>query len=311
MFNLQSYLTLKRKQIDIALLKCMENSPFADNRISQAMKYSLMAGGKRLRPILCLAALETVCEDFNSDSVISIKMQIASALELIHTYSLIHDDLPAMDDDNTRRGKLTLHKKFDEATAILAGDSLLTMAFAILSVPIDLKFKAVDKNNFVEPEKLLKIINIISIAAGREGMIEGQMQDIQSEGVDISIKMLEKIHILKTGALIEASVKVGAILGDGNDMQIKRLSLYAKNIGLAFQVTDDILNVEGDPEIMGKAVGTDNKLKKVTYPTLLGLDKSKIFANELISNACDALNIFNHKAEPLRAIAQYIIKRKR
>jgi len=224
----------------------------------------------------------------------------ACALEMIHTYSLIHDDLPAMDNDDLRRGKPTCHVAFDEATAILAGDALLTLAFRILS--------SINENN---SSNQLKVIRKISFAAGYNGMIEGQMRDIASEGTLLSLKELEDMHSLKTGALIEASIFSGALLGCGTPKQIDQLEIYAKNIGLAFQVTDDILNIEGDPAVMGKAVGTDNARGKSTYPSIMGLNKSKEFARKLVRNSLQALDDFDNNSDSLRAIACYIIERKR
>jgi len=260
------------------------------------MQYSLMASGKRLRPVLCMAAAETVGKV--NDDVIN----TACAIEMIHTYSLIHDDLPAMDDDRLRRGKPTCHIQYDEPTAILAGDALLTFAFDILSDPPTL------------PEnisKQLQVIKLIGIAAGHNGMIEGQMRDIEAETKAAPLDKLKQIHHLKTGALIEASVTAGAILAGGSPEAINQLKIYAENIGLAFQVIDDILNVEGDAAKMGKETGTDASRNKSTYPLLLGMENSKKFAAELINNALHALDIFDNKAVPLSAIAEYIIQRER
>lgn len=261
------------------------------------MKYSLMAGGKRIRPILCVAAAETV--GGQSQDVIN----AACALEMIHTYSLIHDDLPAMDNDDIRRGQPTCHMAFDEATAILAGDALLTLAFEVLS-----------SSGFVQDNQVrnwMNVIQILSTAAGYKGMIEGQMRDMAGEGHLLCLEDLENMHALKTGALIEASVAVGAILGKGSPDQIQQLKTYSKNIGLAFQVTDDLLDVEGDPNIMGKDAGSDQARCKNTYPALLGIEQSKQFAKKLVNNALKALDYFDNKAHPLRAIAYYIVDRKR
>jgi geranylgeranyl diphosphate synthase type II len=222
---------------------------------------------------------------------------------MIHTYSLIHDDLPAMDNDDLRRGKPTCHIAFDEATAILTGDALLTLAFEILS--------SMEPNNINNALKWLRVINIISKAAGYKGMIEGQIKDIAAEGNPLGLEDLEQMHALKTGALIEASIITGAILGNGSFEQVEQLNIYAKNIGLAFQVIDDILNVEGDPAVMGKDVGTDQARKKSTYPSILGIGKSKEFAKNLVKNALQALDYFDNKSDPLRAIAHYIIDRKK
>jgi len=261
------------------------------------MKYSLMGGGKRIRPILCIAAAETV--GGQSQDVI----RAACALEMIHTYSLIHDDLPAMDNDKLRRGQPTCHVAFDEATAILAGDALLTLAFEILS-----------SMTFIQEDQLLNWMNVIhtiSSAAGYRGMIEGQMQDMAGEARLLCLEDLENMHALKTGALIEASVTVGAILGKGSVDQIQRLKIYANHIGLAFQVTDDLLDVEGDPYVMGKDVGSDHSRSKSTFPALIGIEKSKQFAKKLVKNALKALDSFDNKAHPLRAIAYYVVERKK
>ncbi|MBW2737959.1 MAG: polyprenyl synthetase family protein [Deltaproteobacteria bacterium] len=297
-FDLNSYFILKRKKVN-AFINEILNNAVNSSRIVQAMHYSLMAGGKRVRPILCIAASEAV--GGNADNV----LPAACALEMIHTYSLIHDDLPAMDNDDLRRGKPTCHVAFDEATAVLAGDALLTLAFRIIS-----SINLINENN---SSNRLRVIHKISFAAGHNGMIEGQMRDMASEGEGtlLSLKELEDMHSLKTGALIEASIFSGALLGCGSPKQIDQLEIYAKNIGLAFQVTDDILNIEGDPAVMGKAAGTDNARGKSTYPSIMGLNKSKEFAKKLVHNALQALDAFDNNSNPLRAIACYIIERKR
>ncbi len=295
-FDLHLYLASKRKQINDSLIDIL-NDISSSGRIVKAMKYSVMAGGKRIRPIMCIAAAEAV--DGKPEDVLI----VACALEMIHTYSLIHDDLPAMDNDDLRRGKPTCHIAFDEATAILAGDALLTFAFQTLS-----SIELMNKENAL---RWLSVIHEISLASGCEGMIEGQMKDIASEGSLLTLDGLQDMHSLKTGALIEASISSGAILGGGNHKQIEKLRIYAKNIGLAFQVTDDILNIEGEPAVLGKAVGTDKAHNKNTYPSIIGIEKSKEYAKELVNNALQALDYFDNKANPLRAIARYIIERKR
>ncbi|UCD90013.1 MAG: polyprenyl synthetase family protein [Desulfobacterales bacterium] len=295
--DLSAYLSAKRQLVNGALNDILGQTS-GSIRIVAAMKHTLMAGGKRLRPTLCIAATEAV------DGQIDDVMNAACAIEMIHTYSLIHDDLPAMDDDHLRRGKPTCHVAFDEPTAILAGDALLTLAFEILS-----SFQVNDQSNAV---KWLTVIHTIATAAGHKGMIEGQMRDIHAEGgQSLSLTELEAMHALKTGALIEASITTGAILGGGGGDQIEQLKIYANNIGLAFQVTDDILNVEGDPDIMGKGVGTDHARQKSTYPAVLGIEKSKQFAKKLVNNALQALEYFDNKSDPLRAIAHYVIARRR
>ncbi|NJL58990.1 MAG: polyprenyl synthetase family protein [Desulfobacteraceae bacterium] len=290
LFDLRAYLDEKRQKINAASDRYIRDH----RRIMLAMRYCLMADGKRIRPILCIAGAEAVG---GKEADV---MPIACALEMIHTYSLIHDDLPAMDNDDLRRGKPTCHVAFDEATAILAGDALLTLAFEVLC-----------NAKCSDPARLLQIIRIIAAAAGCSGMIEGQMRDIASEGKVLNLEDLENLHRLKTGALIEASVISGAMLVGAENKDFEQLRAYAGYIGLAFQVTDDILNVNGDPKILGKAVGTDEARKKSTYPSVMGLENSERFAKELIDKALKTLNDFDKRAEPLRAIARYIIERKR
>ncbi len=297
MFDLKKYLEESRTLFINRLSQIMDIKSAGSGRLLEAMIYSLNAGGKRLRPILCIAATEAV--GGQADNCLT----AACALEMIHTYSLIHDDLPAMDNDDLRRGQPTCHIKFDEATAILAGDALLTMAFNILA--------SGDNSDSNNPATKLSVLETISRAAGQPGMIEGQMTDIESEGETLEFDALAKMHDLKTGALITASVLSGALLGGGSDEQIRKLENYSKFIGLAFQVADDILNVTGDPELMGKATGTDSALNKATYPSLLGLEESKEFAEELIEKSLSELKNFGKEADPLRAIAGYIIERNR
>jgi geranylgeranyl diphosphate synthase type II len=297
MFDLKAYLNDKRRMIDAALDRFLESA--SPTRIIEAMRYAVMSGGKRLRPVLCLAGCEAVGGDPDR------AMPAACALEMIHTYSLIHDDLPAMDNDNLRRGRPTCHIAFDEATAILAGDALLTLAFSLLS---SRSFRAA-----VPAGDCLEIISMISSAAGCQGMVEGQMRDMLAERCadPLPVAGLEALHSLKTGALIQASVCSGAWVGQGSPDAVASLKIYSQKIGLAFQVADDILNVEGDPAIMGKQVGTDRDRSKMTYPSLVGLSESKAAASRLISEAVSALEPFDHRADPLRAIAGYIIHRKR
>ncbi|MFZ0613603.1 MAG: polyprenyl synthetase family protein [Desulfobacterales bacterium] len=296
-FDLKVHLKPKRDQVNDLLGRLLP--PADGGRIAAAMRYCVMAGGKRLRPVLCLAAAEAV--GGRSDDA----LMTAAALELIHTYSLVHDDLPAMDDDALRRGKPTCHTAFDEATAILAGDALLTLAFQLLAAPEGVAGVAADRR--------LQVIDVVADAAGHAGMIGGQMADIAAEGGGnrIGLPELEQLHLMKTGALIAAAIASGAILGGGTMEQIRQLHRYAQNIGLAFQITDDILNIEGDPVLLGKAVGTDREKKKSTYPALLGLEKSKALAAEKVTAALETLKNFDKMADPLRAIATYVITRKR
>ncbi len=295
-FDLSGYLSTKRLAVDNTLDEIL-NGFEKDQRLITAMRYSLMAGGKRLRPILCIAAAEAV--GGKEPEVI----YTACALEMIHTYSLIHDDLPAMDNDDLRRGKPTCHIAFDEATAILAGDALLTLAFEVLAQP-SYQIKNIADRDY------LSVIHKISRAAGCQGMIAGQIRDIQSEGVAINLEELEAMHQAKTGALIEASVLAGGILGGARVEEMDGLAQYARNLGLAFQVTDDILNVEGDPRILGKAVGTDHYRQKSTYPALLGIEESKKRAKKAVENALKAIDFFDIRSEPLRQLARYVLRRK-
>jgi len=293
MFDLPGYLARNNERLDQALSGWLER-PEPGGRLADAMRYSLMGGGKRLRPHLCLAAAQAV--GGKPDDALA----AACALEMIHTYSLIHDDLPGMDDDDLRRGKPTCHVAFDEATAILAGDALLTMAFEVLaSMPAG------------GPELRLEVIRIISAAAGPRGMVYGQMLDMLAEGAALGLADLEQMHRLKTGALIEASLAAGAVAAGGTPAQIEAVQTYGRAAGLAFQVTDDILNVEGDPNVMGKAAGTDKLRRKNSYPDLLGLEKSREFAQNLVQQAMQALAGFDSKADALRAIARYIVERKK
>ncbi|MFO7838869.1 MAG: polyprenyl synthetase family protein [Desulfosalsimonadaceae bacterium] len=288
------YLEKKRGLVNQWLASFIEERLHNGRRLCRAMTYSLMADGKRLRPVLCMAAAEAVGAP-EDDHVTS----CGGALEMIHTYSLIHDDLPAMDDDALRRGKATCHVHFDEATAILAGDALLSLAFQVLT------------EISLEKPAGISAMHRIAKACGYDGMIEGQMRDMEAEGAPGEVASLRDMHQFKTGALIGAAAVSGAILGGGSDAQIRALSEYAGHIGLAFQVADDILNVEGDPETMGKAAGTDKDRDKATYPGLMGIAASRQYSRELANNALQALSVFDSKAEPLRALADYVIERRR
>jgi geranylgeranyl diphosphate synthase type II len=294
MFQLSAYLESQSNRVNAYLETCLQSLPHS-GALLEAMRYSLMAGGKRLRPVLCMAGCEAVGGRAEQ------ALPAAAALEMIHTYSLIHDDLPAMDDDALRRGKPTCHVQFDEATAILAGDALLTLAFQLLS-----DSSAVDAS---QAARWLEVIHCIARAAGAQGMVEGQMRDIEAENTALPQEDLEQVHALKTGALINAALTTGAILGNGTADQLQKLEAYATHIGLAFQVKDDVLNVEGDPGLLGKGVGTDALRQKSTYPSLLGLEASGEYASTLIAKALASLSSFDHRSEPLRAIAEYIITR--
>ncbi|MCB1214698.1 MAG: polyprenyl synthetase family protein [Deltaproteobacteria bacterium] len=292
-FSLKSYLTEGKKLIEDYLNKCLPAPQTWPETLHQSMHYSLMAGGKRLRPILCLASTE--CLGGNQEEALA----AAAALEMIHTYSLIHDDLPAMDDDDLRRGRPTNHKVYGEAMAILAGDALLTEAFRLLSL----------SHYPQDPLSRLQLIQIIAEASGSQGMVGGQAIDLLSEGKKITLEALEKIHQNKTGKLILASVQAGALIAGAQGEDWKRLSRFAQNIGLSFQIADDILDIEGGEDI-GKDLGSDLEKNKATYPALLGLEASKKRAKALMEEALDCLSIYGEKGQALKAIAEYVVSRK-
>ncbi len=295
-FELKTYLAERRGLVNRALEGYLPQVRGPAFRVVQAMHYSLFAGGKRLRPILCLAAAEAVGGDPGE------VLPVACALEMVHTYSLIHDDLPAMDDDELRRGQPTCHKQFDEATAILAGDGLLTEAFGILSGAA---------SHFTGREAaLLEVIELISSAAGYQGMVGGQMLDLQAEGRQVTLKELELIHRLKTGALITASVRAGALLGGGSRQQVAVLTAYGEKFGLTFQITDDLLDVEGEAAEMGKTPGMDAQRHKATYPGLVGREKAREWAGRLMGEALELLEPLGPPAEPLRQIGRYLLVRR-
>lgn len=297
MFDLKPYLKDQRSVIDAALDGYIKRFCMSE-RMLQPVAYVIAAGGKRLRPILCLAACAAVGGKTAS------ALPVAVALEMIHTYSLIHDDLPALDNDAIRRGKPTCHVQFDEATAILTGDALLTMSFELIA-------EAGREAPSHDSVLWLKVIKLVAKSAGCRGMIEGQAMDLAFEGVKLTQDELESMHRLKTGALIKVAVQCGGLIGNGSDRQIEQLTQYADNIGLAFQVVDDLLNIKGDPSITGKAVGTDQLRQKNTYPSLLGIDASEQYAGRLIDHALQTLDIFDSKADSLRAIAEYVVHRNR
>lgn len=291
--NLKTYLN-DRKQLVNAFIDRYFNAIIKPDQLKESITYSFSAGGKRIRPILCIASYEA-CGGRAEDVV-----PYASAIEFIHTYSLIHDDLPAMDNDDLRRGKPTNHKIFGEGIAILAGDGLLTEAFCLLSS---------NPSNF-DSKLVLEVINEIATSAGIKGMVGGQAADLIYETKEPDSETLCFIHTHKTASLIRASVKVGGILADCDEERLDSLSNYGENIGLAFQIIDDILDVEGETEVIGKPKGSDEKKKKMTYPRLYGVSKSRQMASELISEAIDALSLFDEKAWPLRRIARYLVERK-
>lgn len=294
--DLKGYLKEKKRLVDEFLDDYLPKADIHPKTLHEAMRYSLFAGGKRVRPILSIAACEAV--GGNIDTV----LPAASAIELIHTYSLIHDDLPAMDNDDYRRGRPTNHKKYGEAIAILAGDALLTLAFDLLS----------DKelNSRIDSDSLLSIIKTLASASGSTGMVGGQAADIQASGKELNLPEVEYIHIHKTGALIRAAVCIGAIAGNASKDELSALTRYGEAIGLAFQIADDVLDIEGSKDEIGKDVGSDIAKEKVTYPSVIGISESKNLANGLIDKSIEAISTFGDKAEPLREIARYIIERK-
>lgn len=292
-FSLASYLEEKRLIVESAL----DSSLVIGNpaKIYEAMRYSLLAGGKRLRPILCLATCELM------GGSLEMALPTACALEMIHTMSLIHDDLPAMDNDDYRRGKLTNHKVFGEDIAILAGDGLLAYAF---------EYVATETRN-VPPLQILEVIARLGRTVGATGLVGGQVLDLESAGKpDISVETLGFIHTQKTGALLETSVVSGAVLAGAKAEDIAKLARYAQNIGLAFQIIDDVLDITATKEELGKTAGKDLQAQKATYPSLWGIEGSRQQAQQLIDSAIGELSGYDEAAEPLRAIAEYIVNRK-
>lgn len=300
-FDLKSYLESQSLLVNGRLEAIFEERRSPAPRLDAAMRHSLFAGGKRLRPILCLAAAKTVLGDLEGEKL-ALCLDCACALEMIHTYSLIHDDLPAMDDDDLRRGVPTCHKAFDEATAILAGDALLTLAFEMLA---GLGSKGAD------PKIALKLVSQIGKASGSRGMVAGQMLDMESEGKNLDFETLKRLHSFKTGALISVSLLSGGILAGSNKKEEEALKRCGDYAGLAFQIQDDILDITGDPELMGKAGGSDLERKKATYPAILGMERAKETACELVKKALESLTFFGESAEVLRALIAYVVNREK
>jgi len=291
-FDLSSYLAERQAIVEAALDQSLP--VVYPETIYESMRYSLMAGGKRLRPILCLATCEML------GGTVEMALPTACGLEMIHTMSLIHDDLPAMDNDDYRRGKLTNHKVYGEDIAILAGDGLLTYAFEYIA----------SKTTGVPSDRTLRVIVHLSRAVGAEGLVGGQVVDLESEGKpDVTLETLTWIHRHKTGALLEASVVCGAILAGASADDQQRLSKYSQDIGLAFQVVDDVLDLTSTPEELGKSVGKDLQAQKATYPSFWGIEESKRQAAQLIASAKAELSPYGTRAQPLLAIADYITAR--
>lgn len=282
-----SYLKQKRAEIDLLLNKYLPPEDEFPQILHKAMRYSVLAGGKRIRPVLAMTAYESFAG--RDSEVIN---PAACSLELVHTYSLIHDDLPCMDDDDLRRGIPTLHKKFNEATAVLAGDALHDLAF-----------------NLIARAGSARVVSELAAAIGTYGMLGGQVADIEAEGKKVSLEEIQFIHSYKTAALIRASVRIGAILASVGDTMLEKLSQYGEKIGLAFQIVDDILDVEGDQKKLGKKVGSDCKNRKATYPGTVGMEKSRQDANGLIDEAIEICSGFDLEENHFVFIARYIGQR--
>jgi geranylgeranyl diphosphate synthase type II len=291
--SLKAYLSERRKAIDAALERFLPSASAPTPRLNEAMRYSVFSGGKRLRPILALAAYELAGGE--GDAVLA----PACATELIHTYSLIHDDLPAMDDDDTRRGRPTCHKAFDEATAILAGDALLPLAFEIVA-----------REERLTPERRLAVVAELAAANGLAGMVGGQVADMEGEGTAVTVEAVEFIHLNKTARPLRAAVLVGALAAGAPSDVVAALSTFGERMGLAFQIADDLLDVTGTEEEMGKAVGKDEGRGKLTYPAAVGVSGAAARAKELTDEALAALDVFGDRAWALREIARFVVERR-
>ena len=292
-FDFEKYLIETKKVVEDALDFSL--SPEKPEILRESMRYSLLAGGKRIRPILCLAS----CSLAGGDP--SFAVPTAVAIEMIHTMSLIHDDLPSMDNDDLRRGRPTNHKVYGDAIAILAGDALLTRAFEMVSL----------RSPGVSPERLLNVVGELSLVAGAPGLVGGQVVDLECEGKEVDLETLEYIHLHKTGALLKACVRTGAMIAGADTKMLEALTKYARGIGLAFQIIDDILDVTSNSEILGKTAGKDLLADKTTYPKLLGLEESKRRALTLVKNAKEAIMPYGEDAIRLIALADFITNRDR
>ena len=280
--------------VEEGLLLELKKVPAYDETLENSMEYSLMAGGKRLRPVLLMAAADAVGKDGSNF------LTTGCAIEMIHTYSLIHDDLPAMDNDDYRRGKPTNHRVFGDGIAVLAGDALLTLAFEVML-----------RQQGATPETLVAVVSEMSRAAGPYGMVGGQVLDLEGEGRHLDMAALRKIHMGKTGALFCAAIRSGAILAGANEAELAALTLYAERFGLAFQITDDILDVIGDEAAIGKPVGSDARNEKATYVTLTSLEEAQKLAEAAVSEAVVALRIFDERAAFLRELALFLLRREK
>ena len=290
--NLKNYLKSRQKKIDRSLDRYLPKENASPPTIHKAMRYSLFAGGKRLRPILCLAAAEACGGKIDN------ALPLACAMECIHTYSLVHDDLPSMDNDDFRRGRPTCHKVFGEGIAVLAGDALLTIAFEIVS-----------RVEFSPRYNMSILLREIAVAAGSRKLIAGQVADLEAEGRKIDMAGLRYIHENKTAAILTTSVRLGAMSAGAKPKQLDAITKFGRALGLAFQIIDDILDVTQTAEKLGKSAGKDIAAKKATYPAVIGLEKSRTEAKRLTRQAHNALSIFDEKAEPLHALANYLLER--
>lgn len=290
-FDLATYLEITRLQVEAALDTSLGTEPEFPEKLREAMRYSLLAVGKRIRPILCLAA----CELAGGNPTLA--MPTAVAIEMIHTMSLIHEDLPPIYNDDLRRGRPTNHKVYGEANAILAGNTLFARAFEMVS----------HRSPGIPAERLLAVVGELSLASGARGLMGGQVVDLECEGKELDIDTLEYIHLHKTGALLQASVVSGAIIGGANNDMLEALRVYARCIGLAFQIVDDIIDVTSSREILGKTAGKDLTADKTTYPKLLGLDESHERVSALVKEGKKSLAPWDERAKPLLALADYML----
>lgn len=291
--DVNAYLSATRKLVDEHLDKLLPAESKEPSTIHKAMRHSIFAGGKRVRPVLVLATGESLSGDRN------VLLHLGAGIEMMHTYSLIHDDLPALDNDDLRRGVPTCHKVFGEAMAILAGDALMTRCYQVLA----------DLPGLADSTRV-DIIREVAAATGTvNGMIGGQVVDLESEGKEVSTQILEYIHYSKTGALLKACVRCGAMAANANSGEMKSLTKFGSKVGLVFQIVDDILDVTSSSEVLGKTAGKDEKVKKATYPALYGLDESRKKARELVFSALEDIRDFGEKAESLRSLARFVVDR--
>jgi geranylgeranyl diphosphate synthase type II len=291
--DINTYLSVSKKIVDERLDTLLPAESEEPTTIHKAMRHSVFAGGKRVRPILILASGESLSGDRD------VLLHLGAGIEMMHTYSLIHDDLPALDNDDLRRGVPTCHKVFGEALAILAGDALMTRCYQVLT----------DLPGLPESARI-EIIREVATATGTvNGMIGGQVVDLESEGKEVGARVLEYIHYSKTGALLKACVRCGAIASGADSGEMQSLTDFGSKIGLIFQIVDDILDVTSSSEVLGKTAGKDEKVKKATYPALYGIDASRKKARELMSAALEDIRDFDEKAEPLRSLARFVVNR--